>query len=99
MKINISVSNHNKEKNPDKTDNINNVNLNADIFSEEGKEITDNIQLKPNEMLKFQVKVTVPEGTPIKHWNNLLLKASSDKCADYTSTLILYTFIPDPEEK
>ena len=99
MVTNISVTNHNKENNPDKTDKVNNVNLNATILSEDGKEIAGKVQLKPNETLKFQVKVTVPEGTPLKHWNNMLLKATSDKCADYTSTLILYTFIPDPKER
>jgi len=99
MEIHLNISNHNKEKNPDETDKLNNVNLNATIINEDGKEIKSSVQLKPNELLKFQVKVTVPVGTPIKHWNSLLLRASSDKCADYSSSLILYTFIPNPNEK
>jgi hypothetical protein len=99
MKINISIINHNKEKNPDETDKVNNVNLNANILNEDGTDISSDVLLRPNEILKFQVKVTVPEGTPIKHWNSLLLKATSDKCVDYSSSLILHTFIPNPEER
>jgi hypothetical protein len=99
MEIHLNISNHNKEKNPDETDKLNNVNLNVTIINEDGKEIKSSVQLKPNELLKFQVKVTVPVGTPIKRWNSLLLRASSDKCADYSSSLILYTFIPNPNEK
>ena len=99
MVTNISVSNHNKDNNPDKSDKGNNVSLNAKILNEDGTEIMGSVHLKPNEMLKFQVKVTVPEGTPIKHWNSMLLKATSDKCSDYSSSLILYTFIPNPGRK
>jgi hypothetical protein len=99
MVMNLNVSNHNKENNPDKTDKVNNVSLDAKILNEDGTEIMGSFQLKPNEMLKFQVKVTVPESTPIKHWNSLLLKATSDKCAEYSSSLILYTFIPNPDEQ
>ena len=57
------------------------------------------VVLKANGLLKFQVKVTVPEGTPIEHWNTLLVNAVSDKTTSYSSSLILYTFIPNPEEK
>jgi hypothetical protein len=99
MVMNLNVSNHNKEINPDKTDKENNVKLNAKILNEDGTEISGSVQLKPNETLNFKVKVTVPEGTPIKHWNNMLLKATSDKCTDYSSSLILYTFIPNLEER
>ena len=99
MVMNLNVSNHNKEINPDKSDKENNVNLNAKLLNEDGTEISGSVHVKPNEILKFQVKVTVPEGTPIKHWNNMLLKATSDKCADYSSSLILYTFIPNLNER
>jgi hypothetical protein len=99
MVMNLNVSNHNKEINPDKSDKESNVNLNARLLNEDGTEITGSVQLKPNEILNFKVKVTVPEGTPIKRWNNMLLKATSDKCTDYSSSLILYTFIPNLEER
>ncbi|MGD0712270.1 MAG: hypothetical protein ABR968_13935 [Bacteroidales bacterium] len=99
MVMKLNVSNHNKEINPDKSDKESNVNLNVKLLNEDGTEITGSVQLKPNEVLNFQVKVTVPEGTPIKHWNNMLLKATSDKCADYSASLILYTFIPNLEER
>jgi hypothetical protein len=99
MVMNLNVSNHNKENNPDKSDKGNNVILNAKILHEDGTEISGSVHLKPNEILKLQVKVTVPEGTLIKRWNNMLLKATSDKCADYSSSLILYTFVPNLSER
>jgi hypothetical protein len=96
--INISVSNNNTGNNPDQTISNNNVTLNAQILNENGQEIIGSVQLNPNEILKIQVKVTVPVGTPFKHWNSILLNASSAICTDYSSSLILYTFIPDPSE-
>jgi hypothetical protein len=97
--LNLSVTNNNSGKNPDETSSIDNVKLNARILNTEGQEMTSKIKLVPKQLLEFQVKVTVPVGTPIKRWNNLLLKASTDKCNNYSASLILYTFIPNPEEK
>jgi hypothetical protein len=97
--INLSVSNSNTGKNPDETSSRDNVKLNAKILNTEGQEIQNKIKLEAKQLLEFQVKVTVPDGTPIKRWNNLLLNASSDKCNNYSASLILYTFIPNPEEK
>lgn len=96
--VNLSIRNKNSENNPDKTDSTKNVNLSAKILDEDGQEIKDMIKLKSNELLKFQVKVTVPSGTPYGHWNNLLLKATSDKCNNFSTSLTLYTFIPNPNE-
>lgn len=101
--VNLSVVNDNSGtktsgKNPDLTVVNTNVSLNATIILDNGQEL-NNIKIGPNETLKFQVKVTVPAGTPIMHWNNLLLTASSEKCNNYSTSLVLYTFIPNPEEK
>jgi hypothetical protein len=98
VEINLTVSNSNTGKNPDATDTKNNVSLNAVVLNEAGQEITGIIELQPNEILKLQVKVSVPSATPIEHWNSMLLYASSDKCVDSSSSLILYTFIPNPAE-
>jgi|WetSurMetagenome_2_1015567.scaffolds.fasta_scaffold463640_1 hypothetical protein len=98
MSLNLSVLNKNSEKNPDNTDSTDNVKLNARILNAEGEEIKGKVSLKSNELLKLQVKVTVPENTPYGHWNNTLLRGTSDKCNDYSTSLTLYTFIPNPEE-
>jgi hypothetical protein len=98
VEINLTVSNSNTGKNPDATDTRNNVSLNAVVLNETGQEITGTVELQPNEILKLQVKVSVPAATPIEHWNSMLLNASSDKCVDSSSSLILYTFIPNPAE-
>ena len=99
MNIELSASNTKSMRNPDKSDSSKNVKLDAKILSDDGQEIKDKVTLKPNELLKIQVKVTVPAGTPYGVWNNLLLKASSDKCSNYSTSLVLYTFIPNPDEK
>ncbi|MEI6853887.1 MAG: hypothetical protein WCL06_13660, partial [Bacteroidota bacterium] len=57
------------------------------------------LSVAPKEFMEFQLKVTVPQGTPINRWNHLLLKAATDKCSGYESTLTLYTYVPNPEEK
>jgi len=97
--INLTVLNSNAEINPDKTDNSKNVNLTATILSEDGLTILNNVQLQPNQILKFLVKITVPVGTSIEHWNSMLLKATTDLCPDYSSTLKLHTFIPNQNDK
>ena len=97
--VNLSVANANSGNNPDETSSFNNVKLNAGIMNAEGQEMSSKIKLESKQLLEFQVKVTVPAGTPVKRWNNLLLKASTDKCKNYSTSLILYTFIPNPEEK
>jgi hypothetical protein len=99
MAINLTVLNKNSIENPDKTDSTKNVKLNAEILNGDGQEIKDAIKLISNELLKFQVKVTVPAGTPFGYWNNLLLKATSDNCNNFSTSLTLYTFIPNPDEK
>lgn len=99
MEVKLSIFNKNAGKNPDETDSRNNVYLTASFLNEEGREMEGKVVLKANGLLKFQVKVTVPEGTPIEHWNTLLVNAVSDKTTSYSSSLILYTFIPNPEEK
>jgi hypothetical protein len=97
--INLSVSNKNSGKNPDQTGIMNNVNLNAKFLTEEGQEIKSTIKLGPNELFKFQVQVTVPAGTPTERWNNLNISATSNNCDGSTTSLVLYTFIPNPDEK
>ncbi len=97
--LNLSVANANSGNNPDETSSFNNVKLNAGIMNSEGQEMSSKIKLESKQLLEFQVKVTVPAGTPVKRWNNLLLKASTDKCKNYSTSLIIYTFIPNPEEK
>jgi hypothetical protein len=101
ISVNLSVTNTktSSEKNPDKTSPIYNVDLNARILNTDGKEIDGKIILSAKQVLEFQVKVSVPIGTQINRWNNLLLQASSDKCVNYSTSLVLYTFIPNPEEK
>jgi hypothetical protein len=99
MVINLSVSNKNSEKNPDQTTSMNNVSLNAKFLTEDGQEIKNTLKIGPKDLLKFQVKVTVPAGTPTERWNNLNIKATSDNCDGYSTSLVLYTFIPNPEEK
>jgi hypothetical protein len=97
ININLSVSNNNIGNNPDETAGTSNVNLNAEVLNQSGQALTGIIALSPNEIFEFQVKVTVPAGTPLEHWNNTLLRASSDKCANYSTSLNLFTFIPIPE--
>ena len=99
MDINLSFKNNNLGKNPDETNSKENVNLDAKFLNEDGQEMKGILKLGSNELLKFQVKVSVPSGTPIEHWNNLLIRATSDKCVDYSNSYTLYTFIPNPNEK
>jgi hypothetical protein len=99
IEMNLTVTNTNSGKNPDETSSNDNVKLIAKLLNTEGREITGNIKLASKQQQEIQVKVTVPSGTPIHHWNNMLLKASSEKCKNYSTSLILYTYIPNPEEK
>jgi hypothetical protein len=101
LDLNLSVTNSNSGENPDMTASGNNVNLNAELLYEDGQKIKGKVILKSNELLRFQVKVTVPAGTTYNRWNNLVINASSDNCdaSSSSSSLTLYTFIPDPEER
>ncbi len=99
IEVKLSVFNKNSEKNPDNTATKNNVFLTATFLNETGNDIEGKLVLKPYELLNFQVKVTVPAGTPIERWNNLLVNAISDKCPTYSPSLTLYTFIPNPDEQ
>jgi len=98
MAVNLYALNKNTDKNPDKSDSTKNVKLDAEILNGDGQAIKGSVKLNSNELLKFQVKVTVPVGTPFGVWNNLLLKATSDSCNYYSTSLTLYTFIPNPDE-
>jgi hypothetical protein len=97
ISVAFTVSNNNTGINPDETGSSENVNLNAEVLDKNGLALTGNVNLTPNETLELQVKVTVPSGTPINHWNITLLKASSTKCNNYSTSLNLNTFIPIPE--
>lgn len=99
IEVKLSVFNKNSEKNPDNSDTKNNVFLTATFLNEAGNDIEGKLVLKPYELINFQVKVSVPSGTPIERWNNLLVNAISDKCPTYSPSLTLYTFIPNPEEQ
>jgi len=99
IEIFLSATNSNSGKNPDNTDSRENVNLDAKIFYNNGNEIKDKIKLKSNELLEFQVKLVVPKGTSIEHWNNTLVSVFSEKCKNYSTSVTLYTFIPNPEEQ
>jgi hypothetical protein len=99
MEINLTVINDNSVKNPDESDGNQNVNLIAKLIYEDGTEIKGMLKLKSKELSKFQVKVSVPTGTPFGHWNNLLVSATSNKCKDHTQSLMLFTFIPNPDER
>ena len=94
----LAFSNSNIGKNPDQSSSEKNVILDAKFLDGDGKEIKENLKLSPNENKKFQVKVTVPAGTSIEHWNNLMISATSKNCADYSNSLTLYTFVPNPLE-
>ncbi|NVO03220.1 MAG: hypothetical protein HXX09_11025 [Bacteroidetes bacterium] len=95
--IDLSISNYNKDLNPDKTSSKENVILNAKFLTEEGVELSNHIKLKSKEVLKFQIKVTVPDLTPFEKWNCLLVNAKSK--ANVESSIQLFTFIPNPTEK
>jgi hypothetical protein len=97
--VKLSVGNHNSDRNPDQTGSRENVNLTAKLLKTEGQEFNGMVKLLPKKPFEFQVKVTVPTGTPINHWNHMQLIAASDKCDGYKSQLTLYTFIPNTEEK
>ena len=99
LAVDLSVLNRNSEMNPDQTPSTFNVSLTSEILNSTGKAISGKINVAPKEIMEFQVKVTVPQGTPINRWNHLLLKAATDKCSGYESTLTLYTYVPNPEEK
>jgi hypothetical protein len=99
ISVDLSVLNRNSEMNPDQTPSTFNVSLTAEILNSAGKAINGKVNVAPKELLEFQVKVTVPQSTPINRWNHLLLKAATDKCSGYESTLTLYTYVPNPEEK
>jgi hypothetical protein len=95
--VTFSTVNYNIGANPDASDGSNNVILNAAILDKNGVAMTGSVHLAANETFEFQVKVTVPAGTQIDRWNNTMLTAASDKCANYSTTLNLFTFIPTPE--
>jgi hypothetical protein len=95
----LSVVNNNSCVNPDQSSGNSNVNLNAQIMTVDKQLIVGNILLKPNEVYKFLVLVTVPEGTPINHWNCSEVKAIPDECPDLSFSLILNTYIPSPGEQ
>jgi hypothetical protein len=98
LNVKLSLSNNNTGKNPDLTLSSRNVSLNAAIILENDQN-KQNLKINANEVVKFQVKVTVPAGTPIERWNNIVLTASTEECSNYSTSLTLYTFIPDPEAK
>jgi hypothetical protein len=92
--VNFTASNDNTGNNPDASDGSNNVILNASILNKNGVALTGNVHLASNETFEFQVKVTVPSGTLVNHWNNTLLSVSSNKCLNYSTSINLFTFIP-----
>jgi len=96
--VNFSTSNYNIGNNPDESNSINNVNLNAAILDKNGLVSKGSVHLNANETLEFQVKITVPAATPVHHWNNTLVIASTDKCKNYSTSLKLFTFIPVLEQ-
>jgi len=99
IEIALTVKNDNSGKNPDETESKKNVNLNAKLLYEDGSEIKGMLKLRPNEIQKFQVKVSVPAGTPFGYWNNMIVSAVSDNCKENAQSLMLFTFIPNPEER
>jgi hypothetical protein len=94
----LSVVNNNSYVNPDQSSGTSNVNLNAQLVTIDKQPIVGNILLKPNEVYKFLVLVTVPAGTLVDHWNCSEVKAISDQCPDLSFSLILNTYIPSPGE-
>jgi hypothetical protein len=98
LEIDLSISNNNIGKNPDESSSVNNVNLFAELLNENGAELNNKVNLNSREAKKFQVKVSVPEGTPIEHWNSLLVVAKSKNCIDNAKLVTLYTFIPNTEQ-
>ena len=95
--VDLSISNYNKDLNPDKTSAKDNVILNAKFLTDEGVELSNHIMLKSKEVLKFQIRVTVPDLTPVEKWNSLLVNAKSKN--NLETSLQLFTFIPNPTEK
>lgn len=94
----LSASNFNSGKNPDESESTLNVALTATILSETGDAL-EKISLGPNEIVNFQIKISVPQNTSVERWNSMSIIATSGKCPEYSSSILLYTFIPDPEEK
>jgi hypothetical protein len=99
LNLALSVVNNNSCVNPDQTSGSSNVSLDAQILTEENQPIVGNILLRSKEVYKFLVKVTVPAGTLINHWNCSEVKAISDECPDFSVSMILNTYIPSLEEQ
>ena len=99
VSVNLQISNTKSDKNPDMTLSAQNVDLIGQITNTEGQEIKNKLVLTSKQTIEFQVRVKVPQGTQIERWNNLLLVATSEKCPNYSTSLTLYTFIPNPTEK
>jgi hypothetical protein len=97
LSLALSVVNNNSCVNPDQSQGNSNVNLNAQIMTVDKQLIVGEILLKSNESYKFLVLVTVPEGTSINHWNCSEVKAISNECPALSFSLILNTYIPNPE--
>jgi hypothetical protein len=95
--VKFTLANNNTGDNPDESKCNSNVNLVAAVLDTEEKPLKGSLRLKPNETVEFRVKVTVPANTPLERWNKTLVRAYSEKCPNYSASLVLYTFIPVPE--
>jgi hypothetical protein len=95
----VSVENHNTEiENPDESSITKNVELKFSIHLVDQQTQLENIKIKPEGSIQFEVTVTVPENTPIEKWNCAKIEIVPNEPSLSPVQLMLHTFIPDITE-
>ncbi len=76
-----------------------NVSLQAALSAYDSILIADNeISLEGGEEVKFEINVTIPEGTPINSWSCIEVEAIPQSCASPPIKTTLSVFVPNPSE-
>ena len=84
--------------NQDGSSNTNNVVLNYSYLDTDKNPI-NKISLKAGESFNFLISVTTPSGVSMDRWSCVEIIASSKKCENYSASIILQSFVIDPNEE
>lgn len=95
--VSLTLSGWNTSKNPDGSNPINNVSLDARILNEKGEKL-EKILLKPDSEYRFHVLINAPAGTRPERWSNVQLTAISAGCESKPEMIVINAFIPGEGE-
>lgn len=62
------------------------------------KNANNEITLKAGEVLKFEVKINNPKGTPLKSWSCIEIIANANNCKNEIATTTLGVYMADPAD-